>query len=46
MKLDNIGENLITTATFAGVGLAVFAVAFYLMTKLAPFSVKKRMARA
>ncbi|MCX5744197.1 MAG: DUF350 domain-containing protein [Proteobacteria bacterium] len=43
MKLENLSGNVITTVTFAGIGLAVFAVAFYLMTKIAPFSVRKEI---
>lgn len=43
MKLDNLGEAVISTAVFAGIGLAVFAIAFWLMTRLAPFSVRKEI---
>ena len=43
MKLQNMGEAVISTAVFAVIGLAVFAIAFWLMTKLAPFSVKKEI---
>ena len=43
MKLENLGDALISTAVFAGIGLAVFAVAFWLMVKIAPFSVKKEI---
>ncbi len=43
MKLESMGENLITTAVFAGIGLLVFALAFFLMTKIAPFSVRKEI---
>lgn len=43
MKLENLGEAVVSTAVFAGIGLAVFGVAFWLMTKLAPFSVKKEI---
>ena len=43
MKLENLGEAAISTAVFAGIGLAVFGIAFWLMTKLAPFSVKKEI---
>ena len=35
MKLENMGDAVISTA--------VFAIAFWLMTKLAPFSVKKEI---
>jgi uncharacterized membrane protein YjfL (UPF0719 family) len=43
MKLENMSDAVISTAVFAGIGLAVFAIAFWLMTKLAPFSVKKEI---
>jgi putative membrane protein len=43
MKLDHVGEAAVTSAIFAGIGLAVFGIAFWLMTKLAPFSVKKEI---
>jgi putative membrane protein len=34
---------LITTLVYAFVGLSVFALAFFAMVKLAPFSVKKEI---
>ena len=43
MKLDHLGETLITSSVFAGLGLLVFGLAFWVMTKLAPFSVKKEI---
>ena len=43
MKLDNIGDAVVSSAVFAGIGLAVFGLAFFAMTKLAPFSVKKEI---
>lgn len=43
MKLANLGEAVISSAVFAVIGIAVFSVAFWLMTKLAPFSVKKEI---
>jgi uncharacterized membrane protein YjfL (UPF0719 family) len=43
MKLDNIGDAVVSSAVFAGIGLAVFGLAFWAMTKLAPFSVKKEI---
>ena len=43
MKLENIGDAAASSAVFAGIGLVVFGVAFWLMTKLAPFSVKKEI---
>ena len=43
MKLDNLGEAAVSSAVFAGLGLAVFGIAFWLMNKLAPFPVKKEI---
>ena len=43
MKLENLGDAAISTAVFASIGLAVFAIAFWLMVKIAPFSVKKEI---
>jgi putative membrane protein len=43
MKLENMLDALVSSAAFAAVGLLVFAVAFWLMTRLAPFSVKKEI---
>jgi putative membrane protein len=43
MQLDKLGEAIISTAVFSLLGIAVFALAFVLMTKVAPFSVKKEI---
>jgi uncharacterized membrane protein YjfL (UPF0719 family) len=43
MKLDNLGEAAVSSAVFAGIGLVVFGIAFWLMNKLAPFPVKKEI---
>jgi uncharacterized membrane protein YjfL (UPF0719 family) len=43
MKLDNLGEAAVSSAVFAGIGLVVFGLAFWIMNKLAPFSVKKEI---
>jgi len=43
MKLDNMGEAVVSSAVFAGIGLVVFGIAFWIMNKLAPFSVKKEI---
>jgi uncharacterized membrane protein YjfL (UPF0719 family) len=42
-KLEKLGDAAISTAVFVVIGLIVFAIAFWLMTKLAPFSVKKEI---
>ncbi len=43
MKIENLGEAAINTAVFAAIGLAVFGIAFWLIVKIAPFSVKKEI---
>jgi putative membrane protein len=43
MKLENLGEALVSSAAFAGVGILVFTVAFWLMAKLMPFSLRKEI---
>jgi uncharacterized membrane protein YjfL (UPF0719 family) len=43
MKIDALGDALVSSAAFAGVGVVVFAAAFWLMTKLAPFSFRKEI---
>ncbi len=44
MKIENLGQAAIETAVFAAIGLAVFGIAFWLIVKIAPFSVKKEIA--
>ena len=43
MKLSDIGDGALTAGVFAGIGLVVFAAAFWIMTKVAPFSVRKEI---
>jgi putative membrane protein len=43
MKLADLDEAIISSAAFAGIGIVVFAIAFWLMTKIAPFSVRKEI---
>ena len=43
MKLDHLGEQLISSAAFAGVGVIVFGAAFWLITKITPFSIRKEI---
>jgi uncharacterized membrane protein YjfL (UPF0719 family) len=43
MKLDNLGEAVVSSAVFAGIGLVVFGIAFWIMNKLAPFPIKKEI---
>jgi len=43
MDTDRMLGALVSSAAFAAVGLVVFAIAFWLMTKVAPFSVRKEI---
>jgi putative membrane protein len=43
MKLENLIEALVASAAFAVVGLAVFLFAFWLITKITPFSIRKEI---
>ena len=43
MKLDQLGEALVTTAAISVVGILVFCLAFFIMDKLSPFSLRKEI---
>ncbi|HQU84826.1 MAG TPA: DUF350 domain-containing protein [Pyrinomonadaceae bacterium] len=43
VKLEELLPVLITTVIFVGIGLVVFAIAFFIVVKVAPFSVKKEI---
>ena len=43
MSFEKLGEALIASAAFSVVGLIVFALAFVLMDKLTPFSLRKEI---
>lgn len=43
MKLGDIGDAAVVSGTFAAIGLAVFCIAFYLMIKITPFSIRKEI---
>lgn len=43
VKLEDLFSVLITASAFVLLGLLVFAVAFFMIVKLAPFSVKKEI---
>jgi putative membrane protein len=43
VKWDELLPALVNTAIFVGIGLVVFAIAFFIMTKVAPFSVRKEI---
>jgi len=41
---DSVGRQVLAAAIFSILGIAIFAGAFWLMAKVAPFSVKKEIA--
>ncbi|NOT64408.1 MAG: DUF350 domain-containing protein [Acidobacteria bacterium] len=41
--LDQLGVVVLETAVFVLLGLALFALAFWLMVKLSPFSIRKEL---
>jgi uncharacterized membrane protein YjfL (UPF0719 family) len=43
MKLDQVGDAIVSSSVFALLGILVFGLAFYLMVKIAPFSVRKEI---
>jgi uncharacterized membrane protein YjfL (UPF0719 family) len=43
MKIEELQDALVSSAAFAGVGVVVFAAAFWIMTKVAPFSFRKEI---
>ena len=43
MKLDDLGEAAASSAVFAAIGLVVFGIAFWVMNKVSPFSLKKEI---
>jgi uncharacterized membrane protein YjfL (UPF0719 family) len=43
MKMEQLGSALVSSAAFSAVGLLVFGLAFFLMNKLAPFSLRKEI---
>ena len=43
MELDDLAANIGSSAAFALLGILVFGVAFYLMVKVAPFSIRKEI---
>jgi putative membrane protein len=43
MKIDHLGEALVSSAAFAALGIVVFTLTFWFITKLAPFSIIKEI---
>ncbi|MCG8418341.1 MAG: DUF350 domain-containing protein [Proteobacteria bacterium] len=43
MELADLGKQLLTTLAFTTLGLVIFALAFWLMEVIAPFSIRKEI---
>jgi len=43
MELETLGKSIVNSAAFALLGLVFFGLAFLLMAKLAPFSLRKEI---
>ncbi len=43
MKMSELPNAVVSSGAFALLGILVFAAAFWLMTKIAPFSVRKEI---
>jgi uncharacterized membrane protein YjfL (UPF0719 family) len=43
MDLEELGKSIINSSAFAALGLIFFGLAFMLMAKLAPFSLRKEI---
>lgn len=44
MKLDLLGNALLSTSAFVLLGILMFGLTFFVITKVAPFSIKKEIA--
>ena len=43
MLVDQLGKTLLATLAFCALGLALFALAFGIIVKIAPFSIRKEI---
>jgi putative membrane protein len=43
MKLEQLGGALLSSAAFAVVGIVVFGITFWVITKVTPFSIRKEI---
>ncbi|MCA9622344.1 MAG: DUF350 domain-containing protein [Myxococcales bacterium] len=43
LNADSIIRVVVESVIFVGIGLVVFLIAFFLMTKIAPFSIRKEI---
>lgn len=43
MKVQNLGESLLSSFAFASLGLVVLGIAFWILQKFLPFSIRKEI---
>jgi putative membrane protein len=43
MQFEALGKTLVAALAFSGVGILLFAVAFYIIVKVTPFSLRKEI---
>jgi uncharacterized membrane protein YjfL (UPF0719 family) len=43
MRLEQLGQALVSSAAFSLVGLLVFGLAFFVMEKMSPFGLRKEI---
>lgn len=43
MELEHLGKQLLNTLAFTILGLVVFCIAFWLMERITPFSIRKEI---
>jgi putative membrane protein len=43
MKVEQLGGALLSSAAFAVVGIVVFGITFWVITKVTPFSIRKEI---
>lgn len=43
MQIDNIGKTLVSALAFSALGLVLFAIAFLIIVKVTPFSLRKEI---
>jgi putative membrane protein len=43
MQFENVGKTLLTALAFSALGLLLFAVAFLIIVKVTPFSLRKEI---
>jgi uncharacterized membrane protein YjfL (UPF0719 family) len=44
VKFDQLLQSLLSTSCFVALGIVMFGLVFWIITKVAPFSIKKEIA--